>query len=88
MQPPRSIDDGSNLPATGQTIHMEQLVDIATIVRASGIAERTIWRMIRKGTFPAPLRVGYRRKWRAREYNRWVEQEAAKRPEEGRPFWQ
>jgi predicted DNA-binding transcriptional regulator AlpA len=87
MQPPRPIDS-SDLPTVGELVHMERLVDVRTLVRMSGMAERTIWRMVRAGAFPAPLHVGRLARWRAREYNRWVEQEAAKRVTLGGPRWQ
>lgn len=42
-----------------------------------GISHSTIWRMLRAGKFPAPVRISQRVKaWRAADVERWLAERA------------
>lgn len=44
--------------------------------RIGGLSRTTIWRMVRKGEFPAPRRVGGRALWSDADVTAWIEQTA------------
>jgi prophage regulatory protein len=37
----------------------------------------TVFRWVREGRFPKPLKIGGMTRWRARDYNEWVQQQVA-----------
>lgn len=68
----RPIDTAAD-PTT--TVRVERLVDIHTVCAVTDLSRDTITRMVHAGTFPAPIRLGNGSliRWRASDYNRWVE---------------
>lgn len=49
------------------------LIDIVEVCRALQTSPRNLRRLITKGQFPRPLRVGQRRLWPARIVREWIE---------------
>ncbi|WP_075882056.1 helix-turn-helix transcriptional regulator [Vreelandella massiliensis] len=46
------------------------------IVERLGIGQSTLFRWVREGRFPKPLRVGYRfSRWRIADVKRWEEEQ-------------
>jgi len=44
---------------------MSKLLDIRAVVELVPVSRVTIWRWVKAGRFPAPLKVGHLRFWRA-----------------------
>ena len=57
-----------------------RLLPIAAVVEKAGICRSHIWRLIGRGAFPGPLRLGKRaRAWRSDEIDAWIEARTAER---------
>jgi prophage regulatory protein len=56
----------------------DRLMDIRTLVTLLNCSETLIYRMIRDGEFPAPIRLGTLTRWRLRDYRRWMQKAAEK----------
>ena len=51
---------------------VEKMIDLAEIVAQLGLSRSTIFRMVKSGRFPAPLRVGARAvRWREADVAAW-----------------
>ena len=56
------------------------LIDQPRASDIAGIKKSEIWRRIKAGSFPAPIRLGERcTRWSLREVSQWVEQRKAER---------
>lgn len=55
-----------------QTQPIRRLVSIPGVLSAVPINRSTLWRWVRAGKFPAPIRVGRRTFFRAEDLNRWI----------------
>jgi predicted DNA-binding transcriptional regulator AlpA len=52
---------------------LDRLVDFSELVaRFFPTSRATLYRMVEAGTFPAPVAVGRRRYWRARDIAAWI----------------
>jgi prophage regulatory protein len=50
----------------------DRLLDVKTLVAMLSCSESLIYRMIRDGEFPAPIRLGKLTRWRLRDYRKWM----------------
>ena len=58
----------------------EQFLSMREVTRRLGVGASTLRRMIKRGEFPRPVRVGLRRvAWLASEYESWVAERKAER---------
>ena len=53
--------------------HEEQLWNIKQVKMATGLSERTLWRLNDSGKIPAPIRIGRSVKWRKSDILKWIE---------------
>ena len=56
---------------------MERILRIPEVVEITGLSRTTIWRRVRSGDFPAPVRLGSLATrsvgWRESEIRKWIE---------------
>ena len=56
---------------------MERIIRIPEVVKITGLSKTTIWRRVKSGDFPAPLRLGSLATrsvgWREGEVERWID---------------
>lgn len=51
-----------------------QVLRLYDVVELVGLSRATVWRRVREGKFPAPIRLGQRAVgWRARDVRAWIE---------------
>jgi prophage regulatory protein len=63
---------------TAQPLHALQLADallrIKTVEHATGLSGATIYRKVRDGDFPSPVRMGARcTRWKAADVRAWIQ---------------
>jgi prophage regulatory protein len=67
----------SGLPAEGY-IRLIQLIGMPGRPGVLPVSRATLWRMVRRGSFPAPVRLAQRvTAWRVEEVRRWLAGDAA-----------
>jgi prophage regulatory protein len=60
--------------ATQQDNNAERLIFLGEVQRRVPLHRVTLWRLVRSGEFPAPVKVGARRvAWRESEVRAWIE---------------
>ena len=56
---------------------MERIMRTPEVVKITGLSKTTIWRRVRSGDFPAPIRLGGLAArsvgWREAEIERWID---------------
>ena len=56
---------------------MERILRIPEVVQVTGLSRTTIWRRVKSGDFPAPVRLGNLATrsvgWRESEIRKWIE---------------
>ena len=56
---------------------MERIMRIPEVVQVTGLSRTTIWRRVKSGDFPVPVRLGSLATrsigWRESEIRRWIE---------------
>ena len=56
---------------------MERIMRIPEVVEVTGLSRTTIWRRVKSGDFPAPVRLGNLATrsvgWRESEIRKWIE---------------
>ena len=56
---------------------MERILRIPEVVQVTGLSRTTIWRRVKSGDFPAPVRLGSLATrsvgWRESEIRKWIE---------------
>ena len=56
---------------------MDKILRIPDVVEVTGLSRTTIWRRVKSGDFPAPVRLGSMATrsigWREGEVERWIE---------------
>lgn len=63
------------------TSDLDRILGIDEVVRLSGLSPATVWRAIKAGTFPAPVRISARRVgWRASDIRSWIASRQAASP--------
>lgn len=50
----------------------QTLLDANAIKQVAPVSDVSIWRWVKEGKFPAPVKVGRRSFWRASEIEAWV----------------
>ena len=51
----------------------ERMLRLRSVERMTGLSKSTLYRLIRKGSFPAPLRLTRKAvRWRREEVNEWL----------------
>ena len=59
-----------------------KLIKLNQVVEQTALSTASIYRYIKLGTFPAPIKIGERASaWKESEIQEWIEQQAAKREE-------
>jgi len=51
---------------------MEQLLTLKEVVEIVGFKKSTIYKFIKKGKFPRPLKFGKSSRWTKSEINEWI----------------
>ncbi|EOG2872627.1 helix-turn-helix transcriptional regulator [Salmonella enterica] len=54
-------------------IHSDQMVDMAFIVRFTGMTDKWFYKLIQEGKFPKPVKFGRSSRWIEREVKEWLE---------------
>ena len=52
--------------------HLE-MWSIKDVSKAFKMGERTVWRLVSAGKFPAPIRIGGSSRWRRQSLEQWLE---------------
>ena len=52
-------------------IHSDQMVDMAFIVRFTGMTDKWFYKLIQEGKFPKPIKMGRSSRWLASEVVLW-----------------
>ncbi|PZP53769.1 MAG: hypothetical protein DI595_02395 [Agrobacterium fabrum] len=55
------------------------LLDSAAIKKVAPVSNMTLWRWMRDGKFPSPLKVAGRNFWKSDEIEAWINDLSAKR---------
>ena len=66
---------------TAQTTNTpaKRILNQRDILAALGVSKTTLWRMIKAGTFPQPLKIGERLNgWRVETFEGWLDARGAK----------
>ncbi|MFP6861268.1 helix-turn-helix transcriptional regulator [Pseudomonas sp.] len=58
---------------TDQSIDI--LIKLPEVCRQAGFGKSAIYDMIKAGTFPGPIKLGYGSRWSQREVQAWVEEQ-------------
>jgi predicted DNA-binding transcriptional regulator AlpA len=67
----RAVPPGERLIDPGDV-----LVDITWLMEQMHCSRTLIFRMVKAGTFPKPLKIGARTRWRVRDYLAWLDRNA------------
>ncbi|AXC67013.1 AlpA family phage regulatory protein [Salmonella enterica] len=59
-------------------IHSDQMVDMAFIVRFTGMTDKWFYKMIQEGKFPKPIKLGRSSRWIECEVKEWLEERIRK----------
>jgi excisionase family DNA binding protein len=81
-----AIESGPVVTA-GDPLVFERCERLMTIEQVAGLMkvhQTTVWRMVKQGTFPPPVKLGSIRRWRATEYNRWLDELGRAKESRGR----
>ncbi|EEE2765297.1 AlpA family phage regulatory protein [Salmonella enterica] len=54
-------------------IRSDQMVDMAFIVRFTGMTDKWFYKLIQEGKFPKPVKFGRSSRWIEREVKEWLE---------------
>ena len=61
-------------------LDLEHFLSRAQVRRLLGVGQTTLERMVKRGDFPAPIKLGARRvAWPVSDFRRWVEDRKAER---------
>lgn len=63
-QPPRTLADID--------LHNDKMVDMALIVKFTGLTDKWFYKLIKDGLFPAPIKMGRSSRWLESEVNQWL----------------
>lgn len=55
------------------------LLDARDIKRLAPVSDMSIWRWVKAGEFPRPIKISRRNYWRSDEISAWLEQQSAAR---------
>jgi len=51
---------------------MRTLLTLAQLCEALSLSSTTVYKLIRSGRFPAPIRVGKLSRWSSRDVDQWI----------------
>ena len=57
------------------------LVNVRDVGRMLGISGRTVWKLLKNGQFPEPVRIGRSTRWRVSDVEEHIRKLAEERPE-------
>ncbi|EOH9010346.1 TPA: helix-turn-helix transcriptional regulator [Citrobacter freundii] len=57
----------------------DQLIDMKYITAHSGLSDKYFYSIIRRGTFPRPIKLGRSSRWKKSEFDKWIEERVAAR---------
>jgi prophage regulatory protein len=52
---------------------------VKQVMERTGLSRSTLWRLVKKGGFPPPIKIGKSARWRESDLDAWEEQLLAKR---------
>lgn len=55
-------------------IHSDQMVDMAFIVRFTGMTDKWFYKLIQEGKFPKPIKMGRSSRWLESEVVMWFKE--------------
>ncbi|EAA9303001.1 AlpA family phage regulatory protein [Salmonella enterica] len=55
-------------------IHSDQMVDMAFIVRFTGMTDKWFYKLIQEGKFPKPIKMGRSSRWLESEVVTWFKE--------------
>ena len=55
-------------------IHSDQMVDMAFIVRFTGMSDKWFYKLIQEGKFPKPIKLGRSSRWLESEVIMWFKE--------------
>ena len=55
-------------------IHSDQMVDMAFIVRFTGMTDKWFYKLIQEGKFPKPIKMGRSSRWLKSEVENWLQE--------------
>ena len=55
-------------------IHSDQMVDMAFIVRFTGMTDKWFYKLIQEGKFPKPIKMGRSSRWLESEVVNWFKE--------------
>ena len=62
------------IPNTDMAAPIPSILRVATVLAATGLSRTTLWRAVKRGDFPAPIRLSARAVgWRRTDVERWLE---------------
>jgi prophage regulatory protein len=71
------LDEGETM-ASGSEVVIPALMRVKEVARYVAMSPASVWRLVAKGEFPKPVKVGGATRWRTEQVVEWVqEQEAA-----------
>lgn len=50
----------------------KQLLDIKDVISITGFSERWVYKAVKDGAFPAPLKIGHSNRWRKPQIEEWL----------------
>ena len=69
------MDQLKSLPSSEKATPIAPLLRLSAVLRVTGLARSTIYRMIAEHTFPAPVKLAKRAvAWRQDDVRRWTDQ--------------
>ncbi|EGT5759872.1 AlpA family phage regulatory protein [Cronobacter sakazakii] len=67
------------MPKTRTDLTEDSLIDLKYITNDSGFTAKYFYSLMKRGEFPAPIKLGRSSRWLLREYSEWKARHIAKR---------
>ena len=62
---------------TAASLLDDPLVDMKEITKLTGLTDKWFYKLIQKGQFPKPIKLGNRSRWLTSEVNAWLQERIA-----------
>ncbi|HCR4003041.1 TPA: AlpA family transcriptional regulator [Morganella morganii] len=62
---------------TSSSLLDEPLVDMKEITKLTGLTDKWFYKLIQKGQFPKPIKLGNRSRWLTSEVEAWLQERIA-----------
>jgi prophage regulatory protein len=72
-------------PQTDATAIVDKLLALPEVRDAVGLSSATLYRMIERGDFPCPVKIGRAARWPTSEITAFIEKHKTARPTSSRP---